>query len=89
MSYFLEKSGFILSSAFFQMLDLHGIKLSAADLASVRHYYEKNGGYVKYKDVLHQININKEVVDPVGSEWLFVKPVGGVKGGNASVGGNS
>jgi hypothetical protein len=60
------------------MLDLHGIKLSLSDLSSLKHFYEKNGGYVKYKDVLHQITINKELSDPITGLWLFVKPQHGI-----------
>lgn len=43
------------------MLDLHNIKLSQADQSSMKSTFEKNGGYFKYKDVLHQIQINKEL----------------------------
>lgn len=56
------------------MLDLHQIKLSPGDIAQVKLHFEKNGGYLKYKDCLHQININKDVMDPLTSNWLFIKP---------------
>ena len=71
---FIEKSGFILSSAFFQILELHNIKLSAADQAAIKQQCEKNGGYYKYKDVLQLIQMNKEAADPLNVEWLFIKP---------------
>lgn len=37
------------------MMELHGIRLDAADEAAVRQGFEKNGGYVKYKDVLQHV----------------------------------
>lgn len=48
----IEKSGFIQSDAFFKMLDLHNIKLQKQDEQAIRTYFEKNGGYLKYKEVL-------------------------------------
>jgi hypothetical protein len=35
------------------MLELHAIRLAPADLAQVKQHFEKSGGYIKYKDVLH------------------------------------
>jgi hypothetical protein len=52
---FLEKSGYILLSAFFQILELNGIHLSPVDQNSIKNHFEKNGGYVKYKEVLQHI----------------------------------
>jgi hypothetical protein len=55
-------------------LDLHNIKLQKQDEQAIRTYFEKNGGYLKYKEVLHHIQINKEMVDPLNSHWVFLKP---------------
>jgi hypothetical protein len=37
------------------MLDLNNIKLSSTDQAAIKTYFEKNGGYIKYKEVLQYI----------------------------------
>ncbi len=37
------------------MLDLINIKLSSTDQAAIKTYFEKNGGYIKYKEVLQYI----------------------------------
>lgn len=62
-----------MSSAFLQIIELHGIKLSATDQAALKLHFEKNGGYLKYKEVLQTIQINKEAADPLAAEWLFVR----------------
>jgi len=62
-----------LSSAFLQIIELHGIKLSATDQAALKLHFEKNGGYLKYKEVLQTIQINKEAAEPLAAEWLFVR----------------
>ncbi len=72
----IEKSGYILLSAFFPILDLNGIHLSPVDQNSIKNHFEKNGGYIKYKEVLQHIQINKDLVDPVNSNWLFIRPTG-------------
>ena len=66
-------------SAFFPILDLNGIHLSPVDQNSIKNHFEKNGGYIKYKEVLQHIQINKDLVDPLNSNWLFIRPTGGVQ----------
>ena len=51
----LEKSGYILISAFFPILDLNGIHLSPVDQNSIKNHFEQSGGYIKYKEVLQHI----------------------------------
>jgi hypothetical protein len=46
------------------------------DQNSIKNHFEKNGGYIKYKEVLQHIQINKDLEDPVNSNWLFIRPTG-------------
>jgi hypothetical protein len=34
------------------MLEMNNVQLSSADQGAVKLYFEKNGGYLKYKEVL-------------------------------------
>ena len=37
------------------MLELNNVKLSSTDQSALKTYFEKNGGYLKYKEVLQYI----------------------------------
>jgi hypothetical protein len=56
------------------MIELNNIKLTQTDQAAIKTYFEKNGGYLKYKEVLQYIQLNRELMDPLNSNWLFIKP---------------
>ena len=52
-----EKHGKVKESAFFSLLKLHGVQLSAKDEAAVKKRFG-NGGYIKYKDALPELTVD-------------------------------
>ncbi|CDW75548.1 ef hand family protein [Stylonychia lemnae] len=81
-----QKSGYVATSAFLQILELQNIKLSQSDITHIKNQYEKRGGFINYKEVLKYIQVNKDILDPFNSEWLVTKSNNGqkhqAKGGN-------
>ena len=49
--------------AFFQMLDLHDIKLRPQDKQTLQKLCETRSNQIKYKDALALIQVNRELND--------------------------
>ena len=71
--FFLEKTGKIKTTAFFQMLDLHQIVLDIKDKA----YLEKehsNGDQIKFKDAIAKLVIDLQVTGIEEKKWTVLRP---------------
>jgi hypothetical protein len=74
--------------AFIEILDLHAIRISASDKTKVADTWGKEGGFIKYKEVLHYLNANLDLVNPFESNWMLRKApakLGSSKGYGGSV----
>jgi hypothetical protein len=67
------KSGFIQMKAFLEILELHSIRISPADQSKVADTWGKDGGFVKYKEVLHYLTANLDLMNPFDSNWILRK----------------
>ena len=55
------KQGYIQVDAFFQMLELHEIKLAAEDKQKLKQLCQIKGTQIKYTDALALIHVNRDV----------------------------
>lgn len=53
-----EKSGMVNSDAFFTMLELHQVILTAKEINKLKHQFQK-GDKIRYKDAVNTLRIDK------------------------------
>ena len=64
----IDKSGLVKEEAFFTILKLHNVKLSAEEINRLKKSYAR-AGKLNYNDALHSINIDLDVAGLNEQKW--------------------